>query len=154
MGSDHLLRTFSRLDKRRKTRSVYVAVSGSLHQLIRLALIPALPTLPPPRTNPMKCSHHPARSNASTCSTQWQSQRTRQQIAIHAQRDYEECPWCHKLFSTYRGSSIRHIKPCKAKYNTRAHEEARSRAEQIRTPTPDPYTPVLSEVEIVELGDV
>jgi len=106
----------------------------------------------------MKCSHHPARSNTSTGSTQRQSQQTRQQIAIHAQRDYEECPWYHKLFLTYHGSSIRHIEPCKAKYNTRAHEEARSQAERIRTPTPDPYTPVLSEVEMdvddVDIGDI
>jgi len=106
----------------------------------------------------MKPSHHSTHSNASTRSTRRRSQRTCQQIATHTQRDYEECPWCHKLFSIYRSSSIRHIKPCKAKYEARAREEARSQAEQIATPTPDPYTPVLSEVEMdvddVDIGDI
>ena len=101
----------------------------------------------------MKLSHRPAHSSASTHSAQRRSQRTRQQIITHAQRDYTECPWCHKLFSIYRGSSTRHIEPCKAKYEARVREEARARAERITTPTPDPYTPVLSEAEM-DIDDI
>lgn len=101
----------------------------------------------------MKSSRHPAHSTHSTRSTQRRSQRTRQRITAHAHRDYEECPWCHKLFSIYRGSQTRHIKPCKVKYEARVREEARSRAERIETPTPDPYTPILSDVEM-ETDDI
>lgn len=116
-----------------------------------LADIPVCPPLllarplQPHHVTSMKPSHRPTHAARPP---QRRSQRTRQQITEHTRRDYEECPWCHRLFSTYRSSHTRHIEPCKAKHETRAREEAMSRAERVDTPIPDPYTPVLSDVEM------
>ena len=88
------------------------------------------------------------RSTRSTRSTQRQSQRTRQRIAAHAERDYYNCPRCQRLFLQYHGSHKRHIRSCTAKYEARVQKEARSQAERIETPTPDPYTPVLTDTEV------
>jgi len=83
-----------------------------------------------------------------TRSTQRQSQRTRQQIVAHNKRDYYDCPRCRKLFPRYHGSHKRHIRSCIAKHEARVQEEARFQAERIETPTPDPYSPVLTDAEI------
>ena len=48
----------------------------------------------------------------------------------------------------YHGSHRRHIKSCQAKHAALAQEEARLQAEQVETPTPDPYTPVHSDTEM------
>ena len=84
----------------------------------------------------------------STCSTQRQSQRVHRQIAIHVNNDFYDCPQCQKLFTRYHGAHKRHIKSCEAKYAAQVEEEARSLAEQIRTPTPDPYTPIPTDIEV------
>lgn len=83
----------------------------------------------------------------STRSAQRRSQRTRKQIATHAENDYYNCPRCKKLFPRYHGSHKRHIKSCVAKCNARAQEEAARQAEQVETPTPELYTPVLTDDE-------
>ena len=82
-----------------------------------------------------------------TCSTQRQSQQTRQHIVTHNKQDYYDCPHCQKLFPQYHGSHKCHIKLCIAKFQARAQEEARSRAEWIETPTPEPYTPIPTDAE-------
>ena len=89
----------------------------------------------------------------STRSAQRRSQRTRQQTATRIDEDYYHCPHCQKLFSRYHGSHKRHITSCVAKYEARVQEKARIEAERIETPTPDPYTPVLSDEEM-EVEDV
>ena len=88
------------------------------------------------------------RVTRSSRATQRQSQRTRKRIAAHVKDDYYDCPRCRKLFTRYHGSHKRHIISCEAKYTALAQEEAKSRAERVETPTPDPYTPVLTDVEI------
>ena len=95
----------------------------------------------------------PMYSTRSTRSTQRQSQRTRQQVARHTEKDYYDCPRCRKLFPRYHGSHRRHIRSCIAKHKIRAWEAARSQAGWIETPTPDPYTPILSDAEM-DTGDV
>ena len=95
----------------------------------------------------------PMRSTHSTRSTQRQSQRTRRKIATHAEKDYYDCPRCRKLFPRYHGSHKRHVRSCITKHRIRAWEVARSQAERIETPTPDPYTPVLSDAEM-DSGDI
>jgi len=95
----------------------------------------------------------PMHSTRSTHSTQQWSQHTRQQIAKHAEKDYYDCPCCQRLFPQYHGSHKRHIRSCIAKYRIWALEEARSQAERIETPTPDPYTPILSDAE-VDMEDI
>ena len=82
-----------------------------------------------------------------TRSTQRRSQRTRERMTVPARKDYEECPWCHKLFSVYRSSYTRHVRPCKVKYEAQVQEAARAQAERIETPTPEPYTPLFSDIE-------
>jgi len=87
------------------------------------------------------------RVNRSTRSSQRQSQRTRQQIVTRAV-DFYECPQCRGLFTLYHGSYKRHTKSCEAKYAARAREDARLCAERIDTPTPDPYSPVPTDIEV------
>ena len=88
------------------------------------------------------------RAPHSTHLTQRQSQRVRRQIAICVNNDFYDCPRCRKLFTRYHGAHKHHIKSCEAKYAAQVEEEARSLAERIRTPTPDPYTPIPTDIEV------
>ena len=83
-----------------------------------------------------------------TRSVQRRSQQIRQQIATHTGKDYYHCPRCQKLFSQYHGAHKRHIKSCIAKFKAQAQEESLSKTEWIETPTPEPYTPVLTGEEM------
>jgi len=84
----------------------------------------------------------------STRSSRRQSQRVRQQLATHAEQDYYDCPRCGKLFPRYHGSHKRHIRSCIAKCEAQAQREAKSQAERIETPTPEPYTPIFTDTEM------
>jgi uncharacterized C2H2 Zn-finger protein len=84
----------------------------------------------------------------STRSTQRQSQRTRKQIVTRVEDNFYGCPRCGRLFTLYHGSHKRHINSCKAKYAAQAQEAARLQAERIETPTPDPYTPISTDIEM------
>jgi uncharacterized C2H2 Zn-finger protein len=84
----------------------------------------------------------------STRSTKRQSQRTRRRLATQVERDFYDCPRCGKLFERRRGAHKRHIKSCIAKHEAHAQEKVRSRVERVETPTPDPYTPVLTDTEM------
>lgn len=83
-----------------------------------------------------------------TRSVQRRSQQIRQQIATRTEKDYYHCPRCQKLFSQYHGAHKCHIKSCIAKFKAQAQEESLSKAEWIETPTPEPYTPVLTGEEM------
>ena len=91
---------------------------------------------------------HASRSTRSTRLTQRLSQRTRKQAATLVKDDFYECPRCWKLLTRYHGSHRRHIPSCEAKYAALAQEKARLLAEQVETPTPEPYTPVLTDMEM------
>ena len=84
----------------------------------------------------------------STRLAQRRSQRTRQQVAAHAEQDFYDCPRCHNLFLRYHGSHKRHIRSCIAKHEAQVQKEARSRAERVATPTPEPYTPTITDAEM------
>jgi len=98
----------------------------------------------------MKLLHRPTRS---TRSAKRQLQRARQQLATQINKDFYHCPLCGKLFGRHRGAHKRHIRSCIAKHEAHVQEEARLRAERVETPTPDPYTPVLTDAEM-DLEDV
>jgi hypothetical protein len=80
-----------------------------------------------------------------TRSTQRQSQRSRKRVAVHAKDDFYECPRCRNFYMLYHGSYKRHARTCKVDHV--AQEEV-LQAQRVETPTPEPYTPVLTESEM------
>ena len=99
---------------------------------------------------PARGSTHSARL---TRATQRRSQRTRKQAATLIKDDFYECPRCQKLLTRYHESHKRHIASCEAKYTALAQEEARLHAERVETPTPEPYSPVLTDTEMDDEGE-
>ena len=83
-----------------------------------------------------------------TRSTKRQSQRTRQQLAAQITKDYYDRTLCGKLFEQRHGAHKRHMRSCISKHEARVREEAMLQAERIETPTPDPYSPILSDAEV------
>jgi uncharacterized C2H2 Zn-finger protein len=69
------------------------------------------------------------------------------------EKDFYDCPLCGKLFERRRGAHKRHMRSCIAKHEARVREEARSLAERIETPTPDPYTPILAQGAEMDVED-
>lgn len=104
-------------------------------------------------TRSTRGSTHASRSTRSTRSTQRLSQRTRKQAATLVKDDFYECPRCRKLLTCYHGSHRRHIPSCEAKYAALAWEKARLLVERVETPTPEPYTPVLTGTEMDTEGE-
>ena len=106
----------------------------------------AIPHLPPPFLSLSVVST--ARSMCLTHSAKRQSQQTRQRLATHTEKDFYDCPLCGRLFKRRRGTHKRHIRSCIAKHEARVREDARTRAERVEIPTPDPYTAILTSTEI------
>jgi hypothetical protein len=48
----------------------------------------------------------------------------------------------------YHSSHKRHIKSCEARCEALVQEEAGLQIRRVETPTPDPYTPILTDAEM------